>query len=72
MYRYPYIASEVICCDVDEINDEIINNEKTLLKLFSFLDKRSKMKDKRINPSHAAYFVKSLSALLQKYYIKVF
>lgn len=58
-------------CDVDDLNQVIANDEELLLQLFSFLENRKKKSDKQLNSSHAAYFVKVMNTLLQKFYPQV-
>ena len=39
--RYPFLACEIFCCEVDSIFATIIENQDLLEKLFKFLDKPS-------------------------------
>jgi serine/threonine-protein phosphatase 6 regulatory subunit 3 len=70
LFKYPYMVSEIINCDVEDIVNVIVSSKERLFKLFSyFKNRRSDLTC--INPSHSQHYIKSLSALLQKHYKRI-
>jgi serine/threonine-protein phosphatase 6 regulatory subunit 3 len=59
--RYPYIASEVIACEIWTICELIVSNKKIMSDFWSFLSRPAPL-----NPLQASYFSKVMSVLLQK------
>jgi hypothetical protein len=57
--RYPYIACELICCDVSQLVDSIVSNESLLELLFSILDRED------IDCLTCGYFEKIFNILSQ-------
>lgn len=60
--RYPFVACEVLCCDVNSVNDTIMDTENNavLRSLFSILDVESE-----IDSFLSGYFEKVVQVLLQ-------
>lgn len=60
-YKYPYVASEILCSEVLSICDAVYQQESFLDAIYSFLDK-----DQPINPLLASYTSRVAGALLQR------
>ncbi|XP_030588390.1 serine/threonine-protein phosphatase 6 regulatory subunit 3 isoform X4 [Archocentrus centrarchus] len=58
-YKYPNISCELLTSDVSQINDRLGEDEKLLLKLYSFLQN-----EPPLNPLLASFFSKVLSILI--------
>ncbi|XP_077423224.1 serine/threonine-protein phosphatase 6 regulatory subunit 3 isoform X3 [Vanacampus margaritifer] len=58
-YKYPNISCELLTSDVSQINDRLVEDEKLLMKLYSFLQNESPL-----NPLLASFFSKVLSILI--------
>lgn len=59
--RYPFIACEVIACEVWGIFDSALSNIDMLVKFWEFLDRPSPL-----NPVQASYFAKVIGVFLMK------
>lgn len=57
--RYPNISCELLTSDVSQINDRLGEDEKLLMKLYSFLQN-----EPPLNPLLASFFSKVLSILI--------
>ncbi|KAJ3056073.1 hypothetical protein HK097_008201 [Rhizophlyctis rosea] len=60
-FKYPYLASEVLCCEIFTVCEAVISNNELLNTFWSFLDRPAPL-----NPLHASYFSKVNGVLLQK------
>ncbi|KAJ3333829.1 hypothetical protein HDU76_002935 [Blyttiomyces sp. JEL0837] len=58
---YPYIACEVICCEIFSICEALMSNVKLLESFWQFLDRPAPL-----NPLQASYFSKVNGVLIQK------
>ncbi|XP_057691720.1 serine/threonine-protein phosphatase 6 regulatory subunit 3 isoform X5 [Corythoichthys intestinalis] len=58
-YKYPNISCELLTSDVSQINDRLVEDEKLLIKLYSFLQN-----EPPLNPLLASFFSKVLSILI--------
>ncbi|XP_077372355.1 serine/threonine-protein phosphatase 6 regulatory subunit 3 isoform X5 [Festucalex cinctus] len=58
-YKYPNISCELLTSDVSQINDRLVEDEKLLMKLYSFLQN-----EPPLNPLLASFFSKVLSILI--------
>lgn len=58
-YKYPNISCELLTSDVSQINDRLGEDEKLLMKLYSFLQN-----EPPLNPLLASFFSKVLSILI--------
>ncbi|KAL3130903.1 hypothetical protein ABBQ38_000230 [Trebouxia sp. C0009 RCD-2024] len=59
--RFPFIACEVLCCEIDGIFDTLVTNEELLSYFFSILEQQRPLVSTR-----AGYFARVLSSLLTK------
>eukprot|EP01026_Neomeris_dumetosa_P029370 TRINITY_DN237_c0_g1_i6.p1 TRINITY_DN237_c0_g1~~TRINITY_DN237_c0_g1_i6.p1 ORF type:complete len:837 (-),score=131.35 TRINITY_DN237_c0_g1_i6:715-2964(-) len=59
--RYPYLACELICCEVEGILNNLVQNERLMNLLFSLLQQ-----PRPINSTLAGYFGRVMSILLVK------
>ncbi|KAL0479192.1 SIT4 associated protein [Acrasis kona] len=65
-FKCPFVVSELISCEVEDISDGLIQHDR-ILKLLQYLSTRNK--DKAVvNSSQSQYFIRSLQHLLQKHY----
>lgn len=69
-FKFPYICSEIISCNVYDINNTIVKDEELLLQFMSYLEKRKKFAEKQINTCHDTYFLRSASLFFRKYYFE--
>ncbi|XP_061679685.1 serine/threonine-protein phosphatase 6 regulatory subunit 3 isoform X4 [Syngnathoides biaculeatus] len=58
-YKYPNISCELLTSDVSQINDRLVEDEKLLIRLYSFLENETPL-----NPLLASFFSKVLSILV--------
>ncbi|GBG29403.1 Serine/threonine-protein phosphatase 6 regulatory subunit 3 [Hondaea fermentalgiana] len=61
LMRFPFIACEVICCNLTQIIEPLVNSADLLSKFFSLLDREPPL-DSRL----AGYFFKILMVLLRR------
>ncbi|EPZ34588.1 SIT4 phosphatase-associated protein family domain-containing protein [Rozella allomycis CSF55] len=59
--RYPYIASELICCDIWPMYENLVTEKYLLKEYWKYLDRK-----RPLNPLTASYFCKVNGILLQK------
>jgi hypothetical protein len=59
--RYPFIACEVIACEVWGIFESALSNIDMLVKFWEFLDRPAPL-----NPVQASYFAKVIGVFLMK------
>ncbi|KAA6426332.1 MAG: serine threonine- phosphatase 6 regulatory subunit 3-like isoform X2 [Trebouxia sp. A1-2] len=59
--RFPFIACEVFCCEIDGIFDALVNSSDLLAYLFSILEQA-----RPLNSTRAGYFARVLASLLTK------
>ncbi len=69
-FKYPFVASELISCDVEDVNERVVEAEAHIQTILSYLLNKQYSKSS-LNPSLSQYFTKTISILLQKYYSKV-
>jgi len=60
-YKYPYVACEILCCEIDTIFDAFFSNEALVEKLFSFLNR-----DGQLSTLLANYFTSVVNVMLAK------
>ncbi|KAJ3039005.1 hypothetical protein HDV00_012692 [Rhizophlyctis rosea] len=60
-FKYPYLACEVLSCEIFAVCEAVIANNELLNTFWAFLDRPSPL-----NPLHASYFSKVNGVLLQK------
>ncbi|KAJ1559583.1 hypothetical protein HK405_010070, partial [Cladochytrium tenue] len=65
-FKYPYLASEVICCEIPAVCDGIVADQTLLDAFWKFLDR-----PQPINPLLASYFSKVNGLLIQKKIIEM-
>ncbi|KAM9814899.1 serine/threonine-protein phosphatase 6 regulatory subunit 3 isoform 4-T4 [Syngnathus typhle] len=58
-YKYPNISCELLTSDVSQINDRLVEDEKLLMKLYSFLQN-----EPPLNPLLTSFFSKVMSILI--------
>ncbi|XP_049578576.1 serine/threonine-protein phosphatase 6 regulatory subunit 3 isoform X3 [Syngnathus scovelli] len=58
-YKYPNISCELLTSDVSQINDRLVEDEKLLMKLYSFLQS-----EPPLNPLLTSFFSKVMSILI--------
>ncbi len=66
-FRYPYLATEIICCDVDEILDAILQDKSYLDQLWTILDRPAPL-----SPGHANSFAKIMAMIITTYTVQVY
>ncbi|KAJ3120837.1 hypothetical protein HK098_004202 [Nowakowskiella sp. JEL0407] len=59
-FKFPFLASEILCCEIFRICDAVISNTALLTSFWGYLDQ------KELNPLIASYFTKVNSVFLQK------
>ncbi|KAI9594283.1 SIT4 phosphatase-associated protein-domain-containing protein [Syncephalis fuscata] len=59
--KYPYLASEVIACEIWSVCEAIVGNRAMLQRFWNFLSRPAPL-----NPHQASYFSKVIGVLLQK------
>ncbi|KAJ1564624.1 hypothetical protein HK096_007056, partial [Nowakowskiella sp. JEL0078] len=59
-FKFPFLASEILSCEVFKICDAVVTNSTLLTKFWTFLD------TPHLNPLVATYFTKVNSVFLQK------
>jgi serine/threonine-protein phosphatase 6 regulatory subunit 3 len=64
-YKFPYVACEILCCEIDTIFDAFFSNEALVEKLFSFLNR-----DTRLSTLLANYFTNVVNVMLTKRQVK--
>jgi len=64
------MTSEIINCDVEDVVSGIVSSKDRINTIFSYFKNR-KPELTPINPSHSQYFIKAISALLQKHYKRI-
>jgi len=62
-HKYPYIASELLCGDIGNVVDVLVDDERLLGLLFSLLDRPPPL-----DPSQVSYFRKTVQVLIQHRY----
>mmetsp|Transcript_21511 Transcript_21511/g.36882 ORF Transcript_21511/g.36882 Transcript_21511/m.36882 type:complete len:844 (-) Transcript_21511:515-3046(-) len=60
-FKYPYLACEILCCEISAIYDVMFQEEDLSNSLFAFLDDLPPL-----NPLLAGYFCRVVGILLQK------
>lgn len=70
LFKIPYICSEIISCNVYDINNTIVKDEELLLTFMGYLEKRKKFQGKQINSCHDNYFLKAAQLFFRKYYFE--
>ncbi|RKP09045.1 SIT4 phosphatase-associated protein-domain-containing protein [Thamnocephalis sphaerospora] len=65
-FKYPYVASEVIACEIWSICELIVENRAIMNNFWSFLSRPAPL-----NPLQASYFSKVMGVLLQKKTVEV-
>ncbi|TPX46863.1 hypothetical protein SeMB42_g02679 [Synchytrium endobioticum] len=60
-FKYPYIACEVISCEILALCEGIVSNQQLMAEFWTFLDRPAPL-----SPLFASYFSKVNSVLLQK------
>ena len=67
MCRKSYLACEVVCCEIKEIMEAIMNNKALMDKMWNILDKKPPLV-----PLHANSFAKIMSLFIMRDTLKVF
>eukprot|EP00899_Mesostigma_viride_P014011 jgi/Mesvir1/22610/Mv14056-RA.1 len=60
-YKYPYVASEIFVCEIENIYNVLVKDEKLLAMFFSFLDRPAPL-----HSLYAGYFSKVCICLLHR------
>lgn len=84
LFRYPFLASEIIACEIQPIIDAIVidHKEELLLPFWAYLDRPAQPKRRAsdveqqdsqvgLDSLQASYFCKTIGVLLSKYPIEV-
>lgn len=69
LFKYPFIVSEIISCDVDSINQAISNDSQLIGKFFDYLQNNTEEKINR-NPARSGYVLQALGSILDKYFVQ--
>ena len=70
IFKFPYVISEIISCELDEFNDHLVSKEEYIIQLLSYFTQRDASKT-CVNSLLCSYVIKALSTLLTKHYINV-
>ena len=61
-FKYPHIASEILTCEVQQINEKISGDEALLEQLYSFMERGAAP----LNPLLSSFFSKAFGILITR------